>query len=39
MKQLAAALQAEIVPAQVSVLGEPCRFCVACGSMVASKEY
>ena len=39
MKQLAAALQAEIVPAQVSVLGERCRFCVACGGMLASKGY
>jgi hypothetical protein len=39
MKQLAAALQAEIVPAQVSVLGERCRFCVGCGGMLGSKGY
>jgi hypothetical protein len=41
MKQLAAAaaLQAEIVPARVSMLGERCRFCVACGGMLASKGY
>jgi hypothetical protein len=38
-KQLSAALQAEIVPAQVSVLGERCRFCVACGGMLATKGY
>lgn len=39
MKQLVAALQAEIVPAQVAVLGERCRFCVACGGLLASKGY
>ena len=39
MKQLAAALQSEIVPAQVSVLGERRRFCVACGGRLASKGY
>ena len=39
IKQLAAALQAEIVPAQMSVLGERCRFCDACGGMLASKGY
>ncbi|MGI4945781.1 MAG: hypothetical protein ACRYHQ_35350 [Janthinobacterium lividum] len=38
-KQLTAALQAEIVPAQVAVLSERCRSCVACGRVLASKGH
>jgi len=38
-KQLTAALQAEIVPAQVAVLGERRRPCVACGRVLASKGH
>ncbi len=38
-KQLAAALQAQIVPAQVAVLGERRRSCVACGRVLASKGH
>ena len=38
-KQLTAALQAEIVPAQVAVLGERCRCCSSCGRLLASKGY
>jgi hypothetical protein len=38
-KQLAAALQAQIVPAQVMVLNECRRSCVACGSALASKGH
>jgi len=38
-KQLTAALQAEIVPAQVAVLGERRRSCVACGRVLASKGH
>jgi len=38
-KQLAVALQAEIVPAQVAVLGERRRGCVTCGRMLASKGH
>ncbi len=38
-KQLTAALQAQIVPAQVAVLGERRRSCVACGSVLASKGH
>jgi hypothetical protein len=30
-KQLTAALQAQIVPTQVAVVGERCRSCVSCG--------
>jgi hypothetical protein len=39
MKQLGAALQAEIVPAQMSVLGERCRVCVGCGGILAGKGH
>jgi hypothetical protein len=39
MKPLGAALQAEIVPAQMSVLGERFRVCVGCGGMLAGKGY
>ena len=38
-KQLTAALQARIVPAQVAVLGEHRRSCVACGRVLASKGH
>ncbi len=38
-KQLTAALQAQIVPAQVAVLGERRRSCVACGPVLASKGH
>jgi hypothetical protein len=39
VKQLTAALQAEIVPAQVAVLGERRRSCIACGRVLASKGH
>src|SRR3954454_14935262 len=38
-KQLTAALQAEMVPAQVTGLSECRRSCVACGSTLASKGH
>jgi hypothetical protein len=38
-KQLTAALQAEIVPAQVAVVGERGRCCSCCGRLLASKGY
>ena len=38
-KQLTAALQAEIVPAQVAMAGECRRCCEACGRVLASKGY
>jgi len=38
-KQLTAALQVQIVPAQVAVLGERRRWCVACGRVLASKGH
>ena len=38
-KQVTAALQAEIVPAQVTALGECLRACEACGRGLASKGY
>jgi hypothetical protein len=38
-KQLTAALQAQIVPAQVTVLSECRGSCVACGSVLASKGH
>src|SRR3954469_15215239 len=38
-KQLTAALQAEMVSAQVAVVGERCRSCVACGRGLASKGH
>ena len=38
-KQVTAALQAEIVPAQMTALGECSRACVACGRRLASKGY
>jgi len=38
-KQLTAALQAQIVPAQVAVVGERRRSCVACGRALASKGH
>src|SRR5215208_6659606 len=38
-KQLTAALQAEMVSAQVAVVGERRRWCVACGRLLASKGH
>jgi len=38
-KQLTAALQAQIVPAQVAVVGERRRSCVACRRVLASKGH
>jgi len=38
-KQLTAALQAQIVPAQVAVVGERRRSCDACGRVLASKGH
>ena len=38
-KQLTAALQAQIVPAQVMILSECRRLCVACGSVLGSKGH
>jgi len=38
-KQLTAALQAQIVPAQVAAVGERRRSCGACGRMLASKGH
>lgn len=38
-KQFTAALQAQIVPAQVAVVGERRRSCVACGRVLASKGH
>src|SRR3954462_2574515 len=38
-KQLTAALQAEMVSAQVAVVGERCGSCAACGRGLASKGY
>jgi hypothetical protein len=38
-KQLTAALQAEIVPAQMTALSEHARACVVCGHRLASKGY
>jgi hypothetical protein len=38
-KQLTAALQAQIVPAQVTILSECRRLCVACGSVLGSKGH
>ncbi len=38
-KQLTAALQAQIVPAQVAVVGERRRSCVACGHVLVSKGH
>src|SRR3954468_18348589 len=38
-KQLTAALQAQIVPAQVPMTGERRRWCVACGRPLASKGH
>src|SRR3954470_18893897 len=38
-KQLTAALQAEMVSAQVAAVGERCRSCAACGRGLASKGY
>jgi hypothetical protein len=39
VKQLTAALQAQMVPAQVTVLSESPRSCVVCGSVLASKGH
>ena len=39
MKQLTAALQAEIVPVQVAVVGELGRCCASCGRRLASKGH
>ena len=38
-KQLTAALQAEMVPAQVTMLGECHRWCEACGGVLAGKGH
>src|SRR3954454_18979252 len=38
-KRLTAAIQAEIVPAQVAVAGEHHRTCIACGRVLASKGH
>jgi hypothetical protein len=38
-KQLTAALQAEMVPTQVTVVGERRRWCEACGAVLASKGH
>ena len=38
-KQLTAALQAEMVSAQVAVVGERCRSCAACGRPLARKGH
>ena len=38
-KQVLAAIQAEIVPAQVTTAGEHRRFCTACGRVLASKGH
>src|SRR5271166_5569532 len=38
-KQLTAALQAEMVPVQVTMVGEHRRLCEACGSVLASKGH
>jgi hypothetical protein len=38
-KQLTAALQAEIVPAQIAVIGERRRCCSSCGHKLASKGH
>jgi hypothetical protein len=38
-KQLTAALQAEMVPTQVTVVGERRRWCEACGAALASKGH
>ena len=38
-KQLTAALQAQMVPAQVTVLSECRRSCMACGSTLAGKGH
>ena len=39
VKQFATALQTQIVPAQVTVLAERCRPCVACWRVLASKGH
>jgi hypothetical protein len=38
-KRLTAAIQAEIVPAQVTIAGEHRRTCIACGRVLASKGH
>jgi hypothetical protein len=38
-KRLTAAIQAEIVPAQVAIAGENRRTCLACGCVLASKGH
>ncbi len=38
-KQITAALQAEMVPRQVTVVGERHRLCASCGCVLASKGY
>jgi hypothetical protein len=38
-KQVMAAIQAEIVPAQVAIAGEQRRTCAACGCVLASKGH
>src|SRR3954463_12628731 len=39
VKRLTAALQAEIVTTQVTTVGERCRWCAACGQLLASKGH
>ena len=39
LSQLTAALQAEVVSTQVSVVGERCRWCGTCGRVLTSKGY
>ncbi|HVI34727.1 MAG TPA: hypothetical protein VM684_00720, partial [Gaiellales bacterium] len=38
-KRLTAALQAQLVPAQVAALGKSCRLCEACGRVLVSKGH
>ena len=38
-KRLTAAIQAQIVPAQVTTIGERRRWCAACEQMLASKGH
>ena len=39
VKRLTAAIQAQVVPAQVTTIGERCRWCVACEQRLASKGH
>ena len=38
-KRLTAAIQAQVVPAQVITIGERCRWCAACGQRLASEGH